>query len=130
VIWSHLLLPAWERFGFVIALRHEHCSTRIRDFHEWNALTTSLVDGGQHAHVITGDTTMLTSKTKVRTKLAVATTIATLSMAAVPFAGAIAQRGGYPISAERAKALQECSGLVDEWGYAYRACMSQHGESE
>jgi hypothetical protein len=73
---------------------------------------------------------MLTSKAKVRTKLAVTTAIAALSMAAVPFAGAIAQRGGYPISAERAKALHECSGLVDEWGYAYRACMTQRGEPE
>jgi hypothetical protein len=73
---------------------------------------------------------MLTSRTKVRTKLVLATAIAALSMAAVPLAGAIAHRGGYPVSAERAKALHECSGLVDEWGYAYRACMSQHGESE
>ncbi|MFL6823343.1 MAG: hypothetical protein ACJ8FA_12305 [Xanthobacteraceae bacterium] len=73
---------------------------------------------------------MLTSKAKVRAKLAVATAIAALSMAAVPFAGAIAQRGGYPIGAERAKAFHECSGLVDEWGYAYRACMDQHGEPE
>ena len=73
---------------------------------------------------------MLTSKAKVRTKLAVATAIAALSMAAVPLAGAIAQSGGYPINAERAQALHECRGLVDEWGYAYRACMAQHGESE
>jgi hypothetical protein len=105
-------------------------STRIRDFRECHAPTTSLLDGGQHAHVITGDTTMLTSKPKVRTKLALATAIAALSMTAVPFAGAIAQRGGYPIGAERAKALHECSGLADEWGYAYRSCMAQHGESE
>jgi hypothetical protein len=73
---------------------------------------------------------MLTSKPKVRTKLALATAIAALSMTAVPFAGAIAQRGGYPIGAERAKALHECSGLADEWGYAYRSCMAQRGESE
>ena len=70
---------------------------------------------------------MLTSKAKVRTKLSLATAIAALSMAAVPLAGASAQRGGYPVGAERAKALQDCSGLADEWGYAYRSCMAQHG---
>jgi hypothetical protein len=73
---------------------------------------------------------MLTSKAKVKTKFALATAIAALSMAAVPFAGAAAQRGGYPVSAERTKALHECSGLADEWGYAYRACMADHGEPE
>jgi hypothetical protein len=73
---------------------------------------------------------MLTSNAKVRTNLAVATVIAALSMATVPFTAASAQTGGYPINAERAKALHECSGLADEWGYAYRSCMAQHGESE
>ena len=51
-------------------------------------------------------------------------------MAALPLGGASAQRGGYPISGERAKALQECSSFVDEWGYAYSGCMAQHGEQE
>jgi hypothetical protein len=70
---------------------------------------------------------MLMSKANVKTKFALATAIAALSMATVPFAGAAAQRGGYPISA---KALHECSGLADEWGYAYRACMADQGEPE
>jgi hypothetical protein len=77
---------------------------------------------------------MLTSKAKlpaqVRTKLALATTIAALSMAAVPLAGAAAAGSGYPISAARAAALHECSDSADEWGYAYRACMAQHGQEE
>ena len=77
---------------------------------------------------------MLRSKVKLSTragsKLALATAIAALSMAALPLGGASAQRGGYPISGERAKALQDCSGLADDWGYAYRSCMAQHGEAE
>jgi hypothetical protein len=72
---------------------------------------------------------MLTSKAKlsaqVRTKLGLATTLAALSMAAVPVAGATAVNG-YPISA----ALHACSGLTDDWGYVYRACMAQHGQEE
>jgi hypothetical protein len=68
---------------------------------------------------------------KATTKLGLATTVAALWMAAVPFAGAAAAGPpGYPISAERAKALHECSGLADEWGYAYRDCMVQHGQAE
>jgi hypothetical protein len=78
------------------------------------------------------DMTMLTSKAKLfaktTTKLGLATTVAVLWMAAVPFAGAAA--AGYPISAARATALQECSAFADEWGYAYRACMAQHGQAE
>ena len=77
---------------------------------------------------------MLTSKAKlsaqVRTKLGLATTLAALSMAAVPVAGATAAVDGYPISAARAAALHECSGLTDDWGYVYRACMAQHGQEE
>ena len=78
---------------------------------------------------------MLSSKVKsfarATTKLGLATTVAALWMAAVPFAGAAAAGPpGYPISAERAKALHECSGLADEWGYAYRDCMVQHGQAE
>jgi hypothetical protein len=65
---------------------------------------------------------MLTSKAKVRTKLGLATTIAALSMAAVPFAGAGAAGTGPQMSTARAAALQECSGFIDEWGYRYRAC--------
>jgi hypothetical protein len=69
---------------------------------------------------------MLTLKAKL------STTAAALSMAAVCFAGPAAAQSGYPISAARAAALQECSGLADEPGfaYAYRACMAQHGERE
>jgi len=78
---------------------------------------------------------MLSSKVKLfakaTTRLGLATTDAALWMAAVPFAGAAAAGPpGYPISAERAKALHECSGLADEWGYAYRDCMVQHGQAE
>ncbi|MBV8290033.1 MAG: hypothetical protein JOZ35_24225 [Hyphomicrobiales bacterium] len=75
---------------------------------------------------------MLTSKAKsfakATSRLALAATVAALSIAAGPIAGAAA--AGYPISAARATALQACSGSVDEWGYAYRACMAQHGQAE
>ena len=75
---------------------------------------------------------MLAPKAKLSgnttTKLGLATTIAALWMTAVPIAGAVA--AGYPISAARATALQECSAFADEWGYAYRACMAQHGQAE
>jgi hypothetical protein len=111
-----------------------HRSTRIRDTREWKAMKASRLCGGQHAHVMTGDTTMLRPKVKLSTragsKLVLATAIAALSMAALPLSGASAQIGGYPISGARAKALQECSSFADEWGYAYRGCMAQHGEQE
>jgi hypothetical protein len=68
---------------------------------------------------------MSTSKAN---SFAKAATAAALWMAAGPIAGAAA--AGYPISAARATALQGCSGSVDEWGYAYRACMAQHGQAE
>ena len=75
---------------------------------------------------------MSTSKAKsfakATGKLALAMTVAALWMAAGPVAGAAA--AGYPVSAARATALQACSGSVDEWGYAYRACMAQHGQAE
>ncbi len=75
---------------------------------------------------------MLTSKAKpfakATGKLALAATVAALWMVAGPIAGAAA--AGYPISAARATALQACSGSTDEWGYAYRACMAQHGQAE
>jgi hypothetical protein len=77
---------------------------------------------------------MLTSKAKFSANAATTlglATVAALWMAAIPFAGAAAAGPpGYPISAERAKALQECSGLADEWGYAYRDCMVQRGQQE
>jgi hypothetical protein len=58
-------------------------------------------------------------------KLGLATTISVLWMAATP---AAAQT---PISAERAAALQACSYFADDdWSYAYRACMAQHGQDE
>jgi hypothetical protein len=76
--------------------------------------------------------TMLTSKAKLfakaTTKLGLATTVAVVWMAALPFAGAAA--AGYPISAARATALQACSAFADEWDYAYRACMAQRGQAE
>jgi hypothetical protein len=34
------------------------------------------------------------------------------------------------VSAARAAALHECSGLTDDWGYVYRACMAQHDQEE
>ena len=75
---------------------------------------------------------MSTSKAKsfakATGKLDLAATVAALWMAAGPIAGAAAD--GYPVSAARATALQACSGSVDEWGYAYRACMAQHGQAE
>src|SRR5437588_9110826 len=87
-----------------------HRSTRIRDTREWKVMRASRLCGGQHAHVMTGDTTMLRSKVKLSTragsKLALATAIAALATAALSVGGASAQRGGYPISGERAKALQ------------------------
>ena len=95
-------------------------------------MSASLLGGEQHAHVITGDKTMSTSKAKsfakATGKLALAATVAALWMAAGPIAGAAAD--GYPVSAARATALQACSGSADEWGYAYRACMAQHGQAE
>ena len=75
---------------------------------------------------------MLISKAKLSanaaTKFGLATTVTALWMAAIPFASAAA--AGYPISAARATALQECSVFADEWGYAYRACMAQRGQAE
>ena len=41
-----------------------------------------------------------------------------------------AQRAGRDVSAARAAALHACSGFADEWGYAYRACMAEHGQAE
>jgi len=35
-----------------------------------------------------------------------------------------------PISAARATALQACSAFADEWGYAYRACMTSTAKEE
>jgi hypothetical protein len=78
---------------------------------------------------------MLTSKAKLcakaTTKLGLVTTVAALWMAAVSVAGASAAGTGYPTSAARAAALQACSYFNDsDWGYAYRACMAQHGQEE
>src|SRR6476469_1012241 len=57
-------------------------------------MRAALLCGEQHAQVITGDTPMLTSKAKFSTNAAttfgLATTVAALWMAAVPFAGAAA----------------------------------------
>ena len=83
---------------------------------------------------------MLISKARfsvdVATKFGLATTVAALWMAAVPFAGAAAD---VQISAARAAALKECSRLAaryptNDWGntdiYLYRSCMARHGEKE
>jgi hypothetical protein len=74
--------------------------------------------------------TMLISKATLSTKarkLGLATTITVLWMATTPAAA----QTGYPIGAARAAALQACSYFADDdWGYAYRACMAQHGQEE
>ena len=83
---------------------------------------------------------MLTSKAKfsanAATTFGLATTVAALWMAAVPFAGAVAD---VQISAARAAALQQCNRLASryplhDWGntqiYLYRSCMARHGQQE
>jgi hypothetical protein len=83
---------------------------------------------------------MLTSKAKfsanAATTFGLATTVAALWMAAVPFAGAAAD---VQISAARAAAIQQCSRLAaryptNDWGntdiYLYRSCMARHGQQE
>ena len=83
---------------------------------------------------------MLTSKAKrsanAATTFGLATTVAALWMAAVPFAGAVAD---VQISAARAQAIQQCNRLAarypkNDWGntdiYLYRSCMARHGQQE
>ena len=83
---------------------------------------------------------MLTSKAKlfanVATTFGLATTVAALWMAAVPFAGAAAD---VQISAARAQAIQQCNRLaarypLHDWGntqiHLYRSCMAQRGQQE
>ena len=83
---------------------------------------------------------MLTSKAKFSARAAttfgLATTVAALWMAAVPFAGAAAD---VQISAARAAAIQQCTRLAaryptNDWGntdiYLYRSCMARHGQQE
>ena len=83
---------------------------------------------------------MLTSKAKFSARAAttfgLATTVAALWMAAVPFAGAAAD---VQISAARAQAIQQCNRLaarypLHDWGntdiYLYRSCMARHGQQE
>jgi len=83
---------------------------------------------------------MLMSKAKfsanAATTFGLATTVAALWMAAVPFAGAAAD---VQISAARAAALQECNRLAQryplhDWGntqiHLYRSCMARHGQQE
>ena len=83
---------------------------------------------------------MLTSKAKfpanAATTFGLATTVAALWMAAVPFAGAVAD---VQISAARAQAIQQCNRLASryplhDWGnlqiHLYRSCMAQHGQQE
>ena len=80
--------------------------------------------------LITGDTTMMTSKArwaKTATKLALATAMSAFWMAATPAAAAAPDQA----SAARAAALRDCSWFSDDdWSYAYRACMAQHGQQE
>jgi hypothetical protein len=71
----------------------------------------------------------LISKAKLSAKarkLGLAATMTVLWMAATPAAA----QTGYPISAARAAALHACSYFSDDWGYAYRACMAEHGQEE
>lgn len=83
---------------------------------------------------------MLTSKAKfsanAATTFGLATTVAALWMAAVPFAGAVAD---VQISAARAQAIQQCNRLASryplhDWGnlqiHLYRSCMAQRGQQE
>jgi len=83
---------------------------------------------------------MLTSKAKfsanAATTFGLATTVAALWMAAVPFAGAAAD---VQISTARAQAIQQCNRLAaryptNDWGntdiYLYRSCMARHGQQE
>ncbi len=83
---------------------------------------------------------MLTSKAKfsanAATTFGLATTVAALWMAAVPFAGAAAD---VQISAARAAAIHQCNLLaarypLHDWGntqiYLYRSCMARHGQQE
>ena len=69
---------------------------------------------------------MLTLKTrwaKAASKLALSATVSAFWMAATPAAAD-------SVGAARAQARQACSGMADEWDYAYRACMAQHGQQE
>src|SRR5258708_8005879 len=99
-------------------------------------MRAALLCGEQHAHLITGDTPMLTSKAKfsanAATTFGLATTVAALWMAAVPFAGAVAD---VQISAARAQAIQQCNRLAapyppHHWGntatFLYRTCRALH----
>jgi hypothetical protein len=73
---------------------------------------------------------MMTSKArwaKIATKFALSTAMSAFWMAATPAAAAAAD----PAGAARASALRECSWFSDDdWNYAYRACMAQHGQQE
>jgi hypothetical protein len=79
------------------------------------------------------------SSGKARTVLRLATAVAALWVAAVPFARIAAAGAGRQISAGRAAAIHECSLLAGQytehdWGnteiYQYRACMAGHGQQE
>ena len=76
---------------------------------------------------------MLTSKAKfsanAATTFGLATTVAALWMAAVPFAGAVAD---VQISAARAAAIQECNRLAaryptNDWGNTHLSVSVLHG---
>jgi hypothetical protein len=72
---------------------------------------------------------MVTSKkrwTKTATKLALTMGMSVFWMATTPAAAA-----ADPVSAARAATLRDCSWMSDDdWAYAYRACMAQHGQQE
>jgi hypothetical protein len=70
---------------------------------------------------------MVTSKTRwttTATKLVLTTAMSVFWMATTPAAAA-----ADPVSAARAATLRDCSWMShDDWAYAYRACMAQHGQ--
>src|SRR5260370_35288429 len=94
-------------------------------------MSASLLGGEQHAHVITGDKTMSTSKAnsfaKATGKLALAATVAALWMAAGPIAGAAA--AGNPMSAARPTARHARSGSTQQGGFAPRAATAPHDQT-
>jgi hypothetical protein len=89
-------------------LKHASVTSRM-ETHEGGLLRSE-----QHAHVITEDTTMLTSQEKLfgkaTTRLGLATTVAALWIAAVPFASAAAAGTGHLLN-ERKQPTDMSRGL-------------------
>ena len=64
--------------------------------------------------------------TKSAAKLALTMAMSAFWMATTPAAAA-----ANPVSATRAAAFRNCSWMSnDDWAYAYRVCMAQHGQQE